>query len=124
MTKVTLNPNKPSPAAAMPGPVDGMIDLPYGDGHVATIKRHELLAEFRFVEAMGPTITQNAAWMQLVMPLIFLVKIDGEPVPPPRTKVAAEALIQQLGHDGYKALSAGIKTHFVAALNEDSVKNS
>ena len=45
----------------------------------------------------------------MAMPLIYLSKIDGELVVPPRTKREIDALLQELGREGYAAIIPAIR---------------
>src|SRR5271169_416851 len=56
-------------------------------GRSLGIRRPDLLAEFRFVEAVGPTIAKNETWMQMAMAVIYLAELDGKTVSPPATKL-------------------------------------
>jgi hypothetical protein len=68
-------------------------------GRTIKLKKPGVLAQFRLIEALGDT-AQNAVYMGMVMPLIFVSEIDGEAVFPPNTKREVEALIQRLDTDG------------------------
>jgi hypothetical protein len=121
--KVTMN----EPAA--PKPAQGkLVDVIVRDGlgRNLTLRRPPLLSEFRITAAVGPQLAANSTYMQMLMPLIFLAAIDGEPVDLPMNQRHAEALIQRVGHEGYAAVITGIEKHFA---NSDAslageVKNS
>lgn len=98
-------PNKPNGTHGDPG-VRVVTDK---RGRKIEIKLPQLLQEFRFVEAAGAEVSANQAWMQMAMPLIYLSKIDGELVVPPRTKREIDALLQELGREGYAAIIPAIR---------------
>jgi len=94
-------------------------------GRSLGIRRPDLLAEFRFVEAVGPTIAKNETWMQMAMAVIYLAELDGKPVSSPATKLQIEALIAKLGRAGYTAAIEGIKKLGGGTQDEaEKIKNS
>lgn len=121
----------PAPAADPATPVvpvpaigaDGRLKLSFGANRSMVLKQHDLLAEFRFIEAVGGVMADNGTWMNMSMPMIFLVELDGIPVSQPASKLEVEALISRLKHDGYKAMVQGINAHFKAEPNVDAIKN-
>jgi hypothetical protein len=62
--------------------------------------------------------------MGMVLPMIFVVSIDDEPVYQPATKREVEALIQQLDEDGIAAVLAGVQANFVPSDPETVKKKS
>lgn len=112
-----------TPSETATAPLNGVYTVPAGKITLG-LKRPEVLAEFRMVEAAGP-VAANQTWMNMAAPLIYIVEIDGKPVAPPTTKMGIEALVQRLGTDGYKALMKGIEDNFPSdTANPDLVKNS
>lgn len=80
-------------------------------GRSIKLKKPGVLAQFRLVEALGET-AQNAVYMGMVMPLIFVAEIDGDPVFPPNTKREVEALIQRLDTDGVNFVAQTVQDKF------------
>lgn len=70
--------------------------------HKLTLRKPDVLANFQMVEALGD-VASNAAYMQMVAPLVYVSEIDGDPVYPPTSKLEVEALIQRLGEGGMAA---------------------
>jgi hypothetical protein len=95
--KVTLKPSEQIIQAA------NTIEYIEVDGKKYGLKKPSLLAQFDIVEALGET-AQNATYMQMVMPLLWVVDIDGDSVAMPSTKREVRALIQRVGEDGMKAI--------------------
>lgn len=94
-------------------------------GRNITLKKPGVLAQFRFIEALGDT-AQNQVYMAMAMPLIFVAEIDGDPVVMPTRKSEIEALIQRLDEDGIAAVQTGVSDHFKASTPEQdkaAVKN-
>lgn len=68
------------------------------------VRRPGPLAEYRIVEAVGPALSSNQAYMQMINPLIYLESLDGVPEPMPSSKLEIEALLMRLGHAGQERL--------------------
>jgi hypothetical protein len=113
--KVTLRDDAPaaaSPAALEPGsPSAEMVRKALQEqvitderGRQLTVRRPGVLAQFRLVEAVGPEAASNQTYMQMINPLLYLGKIDGEDVLPPMSKREVEVLIQRLDEEGLAAL--------------------
>ena len=81
------------------------------NGRAIKLKKPGVLAQFRLVEALGDT-AQNAVYMGMVMPLIFVAEIDGDPVFPPNTKREVEALIQRLDTEGVNFVAQTVQEKF------------
>lgn len=92
------------------------------------LKKPNVLQQYRVVEMVGDS-AKNQVYMAMIMPLFWIVQIDGEPQLMPSTKRELEALIQRLGDAGIEALV----THFSpkdeneadngASVEEESIKN-
>jgi hypothetical protein len=80
-------------------------------GRVIGLRKPPFLAQFRLIEAMGPSAT-NEAYMNSVSPVLYVASIDGDPVPTPTTKLQVEAILQRLDEDGYAAVFKGSMLHF------------
>lgn len=106
-------------AAATGNLTDGMT-VTDAKGRSITLKRPALLAQFRLVEAAGDSAT-NAAYMNMIRPLLFVTAIDGEFVPPPTSKMQIESLIQRVGEEGYEAVAAALFVEMGAATQEEEV---
>lgn len=78
-------------------------------GRKLVVRRPELLAEFHFAEAAGKEAAENTTWMGMAMPLIYLAELGGVPAPLLRNKLAIDALIKELGREGYTALTKAIQ---------------
>lgn len=74
-------------------------------GRQIVIKKPNILAEYRLVEAAGADLSKNQQWMGMAMPILWVVSIAGDKVPMPRTKREIEALIQRLDSDGLEAIT-------------------
>ncbi len=73
-------------------------------GRQIVLRKPAVLAQFRIVEAVGAESAANTTYMSMVMPLIYVASIDGEPVVLPKKKSEIEALIQRLSDEGLDAV--------------------
>lgn len=91
-------------------------------GRVITLKKPAVLAQYRLIEVAGPDSAKNEVYMGMVLPLIFVVAIDGQPVFQPASKLQLEALISRLDEDGIAAVMEGCKLHFGANADPEVSK--
>jgi len=110
MAKVTLN---QTPTAQVIAKAAAAVTITDTRGRSITLKKPGVLAQFRLIEALGET-AKNEVYVRMVMPLIYVAEVDGEPVPPPVRKSEIEALIQRMDEDGIAAVMEGVATHFGA----------
>lgn len=110
MTKVTVNPTPSDEAVAK---ATAAVSVTDAGGRTIVLKKPGVLAQYRLVEMMGDS-AKNDVYMNMVLPLIFVTSIDGDPVAMPSTKRELEALIQRLDEDGIAAVVAGVQEHFGA----------
>jgi hypothetical protein len=81
-------------------------------GRVFTLQKPGVLAQFRMIEMLGGELAQNQVYVGMVLPLMYIAEIDGEPVPRMTTKRELEALIQRLDEDGIMAVASGVEANF------------
>jgi len=118
---ITSNEAQAEPAITMPtgNLTDGMT-VTDAKGRSITLKRPALLAQFRLVEAAGDSAT-NAAYMNMIRPLLFVTAIDGDFVPAPASKVQIESLIQRVGEEGYEAIAAALFAEMGSATHDEEI---
>lgn len=80
-------------------------------GRSIKLKKPGVLAQFRLVEMMGES-AKNEVYMGMVLPLIFVCEIDGDPVFMPASKREVEALITRLDEDGIATVMDGVQRYF------------
>lgn len=80
-------------------------------GRGIVLKKPGVLAQFRLVEALGDTAS-NQVYMRMVLPLIYVTEIDGQHATAPTKKIEIEALIQRLDEHGIAAVMDGVSQHF------------
>lgn len=120
--KVTLN---PTPSAELVAKAQTEQTVTDALGRVIKLRKPGVLAQYRIVDAMGASAS-NQAYMAMVLPLLFVSAINADPVPPLGTKREVEALIQRLDDEGVAAVMAGVQEHFGAQdpeADQASLKN-
>lgn len=80
-------------------------------GREITIKKPGILAQYRLVEVAGES-AKNEVYMRMILPLIYVTAIDGDPVSQPANKLQLEALIQRLDEHGIVAIDKGANQNF------------
>jgi len=90
---------------------DGVVHVTATGGKVIGIKRPNVLAQYKLVDAIGDS-AENRVYLNMCIPLMWVASIDGVPVPQPTSKLQIEGLISRLDEDGISAVSKGIEEHF------------
>lgn len=80
-------------------------------GRVIVLKKPGVLAQYRIIEVAGDS-AKNEVYMSMVLPLIFVTEVDGDPILQPANKLQLEALISRLDEHGIEAVMAGVREHF------------
>ena len=88
-------------------------------GKKITLKRPEVLAQLRLVDAIGESAS-NRVYLAMCLPLMYVADIDGVPVHLPATKREVEALFQRLDEDGLEAVNEGIAEYFSRKTKEEA----
>jgi hypothetical protein len=87
------------------------VEVKDAKGRVIKLRKPGILGQFRLVEMIGQS-AQNATYLNMVTPLLFIVEIDGQPEGQPAKKSELEGLIQRLGEDGVEAVMKGVMENF------------
>jgi hypothetical protein len=115
-----------TPSAEVVAKATAEVTVTDARGRVITLKKPGVLAQFRLVEALGDS-AKNQTYLGMVLPLIFVTAIDGDPVYQPSKKSEVEALIQQLNDEGIEAVMNGVNENFGKTdtdLDKERLKNS
>lgn len=141
MTKVTVNPRRAAPGVAassaepMPAhtPTQAVLReaaqefvVTDAEGRQLTLKKPDVLAQFDLIEALGE-LAKNDVYRLMCLPAIYVIAIDGIPVPAPNNKVQVRALISRLGETGFEAVRRGIAEHYPQpdeAGEDEAIKKS
>jgi hypothetical protein len=95
-------------------------------GRTIKLKKPGVLTQFRLVEMMGDS-AKNQVYMGMILPIIYVTSIDGDPVFTPTSKMQVEALIQRLDEHGVEAVMAGVTANFGGAdpeADKEALKKS
>jgi hypothetical protein len=115
MTKVTQNETPPS--AQVVAKASAAAETIDPRGRIISLKKPGVLAQYRLIEALGDT-AKNEVYVGMVLPLIYVSAIDGDPVTPPTRKSEVEALIQRLDEDGIAAVMEAVRDNYGATNPE------
>lgn len=110
---------QPSPAQQVISPNTPIV-VTDSTGRKITLKKPGVLAQFRFVSALGAD-AENNVYMGMAMPLLYVADVGGEPVNPFFKKSEVEALIQRLDDHGVSAVVKGVRKHFAKKKGEAGV---
>jgi hypothetical protein len=126
--KVTVNVGSeaaaPTPSQQVVAQATNEVSVQDSAGRTIVLRKPNPLTKLRFIDAMGES-SSNKLWAGTVWPLMYVVSIDGQPVPAPAQKAQIEALYQRLDEHGYEAVSTAHEQHFAPkddAVDEDLAK--
>lgn len=100
-----------TPSAALIQDAKAEFTVTDSKGRVITLRKPSVLAQYNIIKMLGDTAT-NQTYVGMIMPLIFVVKVDGDDVPMPRTQRELDALIQRLDEEGIEAVTVGMEQRF------------
>jgi hypothetical protein len=103
MPKVTINHDAPSAAALKEAKKP--VYVTDSKGRKLTLRKLPFLEEFRILEAVGPELSGNTVYMNMLNFLLLVGEIDGVTVEIPRSKREVEALIQRAGREAFQAIT-------------------
>lgn len=86
------------------------------------LKKPNVLRQYQIVEVVGES-AKNAVYMSMIMPLLWVVSIDGDDQPFISTKLELEALITRLGEDGIDAIMQYLSMKPTVEQTDAQVKN-
>jgi hypothetical protein len=114
--KVTVHENTPTQQAI--AKAAKTFEVTDARGRRFTLRKPGVLAQYRLVETLGES-AENKVYMGMVLPLIYVSAIDGQPEALPMTKMEVEVLITRLDEDGINAVMAGVQEHFGATSAQE-----
>jgi hypothetical protein len=76
-------------------------------GRDIVLKKPGVLAQYKIVEVAGDSAS-NDVYMRMIMPLIFVASIAGDPIAMPANKLQLDALITRLDEHGIEAVIKGV----------------
>ena len=81
-------------------------------GRRIRLTRPPVLAQYKLVQLIGGEAAANGAYVQMVLPLLFVAAVDDDPVSFPAKAIEIDALIQRLDEDGIVAVTKGVYENF------------
>ena len=97
--------------------MSGEVKISLSTGKTVTLKRPNVLSQYRLVDALGDS-AENRVYLGMCVPLLYVTAIDNDPVIQPRTKREIEGLIQRLDDEGLAAISKVISENFTTTAGE------
>jgi hypothetical protein len=110
--QVTIKDVASKPSDVIIADVNRVVEITDAKGRAIKLRKPGVLTQYRIVEALGEA-SKNSMYMAMVMPLLFVMSIDGEAVVMPRTKLEVEGLIQRLDHEGVDAVMAAVAENYM-----------
>ena len=101
-----------SPSEALIQDAEKQVTVKDAGGRNIALSEPGVLSQFRLIEAVGAETAKNDTYMAMVLPLIYVTEIDGDPIAFPTSKIKLEALIQRLGNNGVNAVMIGVQSNF------------
>lgn len=118
--KVTIKPERATatPSQEIVRSASDEFTIQDENGRSITLKKPGILAQYRLIEMMGDS-AQNQVYMGMVLPILYVTAIGGDPVPAPAKKIQVEALISRLDDAGVTAVMAAINERFGAQSQDE-----
>jgi hypothetical protein len=114
-----------TPSSAIVKQAAARVVIESANGHSIALQKPGVLAQFRLVKFLGKS-AENTVYVQMVLPLTYVVEIDGVPVSQPNSEREIEALITRLDEEGVAAVMQGVQENFGAQSADetrDAIKN-
>lgn len=110
--KVTVNAQRSAPSVEIVQEAMHEFSISDALGRTIVLCKPGILAQYRLVEAVGNDAAKNEVYMGMIMPILYVASIDGNPVAQPSNKAQVEALLQRLDEAGIVAVANGVKVHY------------
>jgi len=92
------------------------------DGRKITLRKPGVLAQFKMIEMLGGAAAANQVFVNMVLPVTFVVAIDDDPVSRITTRAELDALIQRLDEAGVAKVMEAVPEHFGAQQDPEATK--
>lgn len=125
MTKITVKEAGDLPSQTIVKQAAARVTIQDGNGRSITLQKPGVLAQFRLIKILGDT-AKNTTYVQMVLPLTYVVEIDGLDVAQPNSEREIDALISRLDEEGVTAVMIGVQEHFGSGSAEqakEDIKN-
>jgi hypothetical protein len=127
--KVTIHhePKSDTPSEAIVNKANAVQTVTDTKGRQIGIRKLKALDRMRMFEVLGAENSKNEMYLGYSALAFHVSSIDGEAIHRPTTKVALEALIQQLGDEGLDAVGEALQKQMKEAATEaerlEQIKN-
>lgn len=98
------------------------MDVETSDGRKITLRKPGVLAQFKMIEMLGGAAAANQVFVNMVLPVTFVVAIDGDPVSRVTTRKELDALIQRLDEPGIEAVMEAVPANFGKQQDPEEAK--
>lgn len=89
----------------------GEVTIIDSNNRAIVLRKPNVLAQYKLVKVVGGDTAKNDIYMAMILPLIYVVSIDGAPVSINSEK-ELDAVILRLGEHGIEAVMKGLQEHF------------
>lgn len=121
--KLTMNPTTKTPSQEILAKAAETFDVTDANGRRITLKKPGVLDQYRLVDMLGDS-AKNEVYMAMVLPLLYIVAIDGVPEGRFVSRIALDGLIQRLDEAGANAVMIGVQKHFGMTSEPEADKSS
>lgn len=115
MAKVTVN---QTPSQQLVAAAASEVVVKDETGRSIKLKKPGVLSQFRLVKILGDS-AKNEVYVRMVLPLTYVVDIDGDAVLAPNSEREIEALISRLDDAGIAAVMEGVQENFGSASADE-----
>lgn len=95
------------------------VDVTDSRGRVLTVRRLGALDRMRLFAAAGAELSKNEQWIGLAALAASCVKIDGDQVPKPVSRLQIEALVERVDDEGFEAIAQAYSESFGVTAEDD-----
>lgn len=89
-------------------------------GRKIEVRKLKTLDRMRLLELVGSENANNDRYLGYATLAFSVTSIDDQPIPRPATKMALEAIVQNLDDDGFEAVSKGIAETFLPKVETEA----
>jgi hypothetical protein len=108
--KVTMIDDTPSQELARA--TNAEVSVTDAKGRAITLKKPGVLAQYNMILMLGAEAAANQVYVNMVLPVMFVTAIDGDPVSRVTKRTELDALIQRLDDEGIEAVMSGVTENF------------
>lgn len=121
MSNVNVEMIESTPTQEILKRANSFVEMTDESGRVFKIKKASLLDRAKIFETLGSV--KSEMYMQLVLPLIYVVSIDGVNRPPFSSKIVIEKFLETVGEDGMAAIAKGlVELGIISVKSDDSIE--